>query len=101
MNPSDLQFSDFKLNKQVLEGISDLEYRNPTPIQRKVIPIAMAGHDILGIAPTGTGKTAAFLIPLIMKLRYPTANTPRALILLPTRELAIQVGNEALKFSKY
>ncbi|HEY4650953.1 MAG TPA: DEAD/DEAH box helicase, partial [Pontibacter sp.] len=63
-------FEDFKLNKQLLNAIADAGYEKPTPIQLQAIPLISAGHDILGIAQTGTGKTAAFLLPLIMKVKY-------------------------------
>lgn len=84
-------FEDFKLNRQLLNAIDESGYENPTPIQQKVIPLALSGHDVLGIAQTGTGKTAAYLLPLIMKVKYAQGDDPRALILTPTRELAIQV----------
>ncbi len=101
MNLTGGRFQNFKLNKQVLEAIHDSGYTDPTPVQEKVIPAAMAGHDVLGIAPTGTGKTAGYLIPVSMKLRYPEGKDPRVLLLLPTRELAIQVGREAEKICYY
>ena len=94
-------FQDFKFNKQILNAIQDAGYNIPTPVQQKVIPQVMAGHELLGIAPTGTGKTAAYLLPVIMKLGYPQDMHTRVLILVPTRELAIQIGNEAKKLSKY
>ena len=94
-------FNEFKLNRQTLDGIVSRGLVHPTPVQEKVIPLVLAGHDVLGIAPTGTGKTAAYLIPLIMKLRYPQEDPPRVLVLVPTRELAIQVGNEFGKLAKF
>jgi ATP-dependent RNA helicase RhlE len=94
-------FQDFKFNSQVLKAIQEAGYITPTPIQQKVIPQVLAGHDLLGIAPTGTGKTAAFLLPVIMKLGYAQDMHTRVLILSPTRELAIQTGNEAKKLSTY
>jgi ATP-dependent RNA helicase RhlE len=92
-------FQEFRFNKQVLTAIHEAGYITPTPVQKKVIPRAMAGQDLIGIAPTGTGKTAAYLLPVIMKLLYPQGIAPRTLILLPTRELAIQVGKEAARFA--
>ncbi|MEO0604605.1 MAG: DEAD/DEAH box helicase, partial [Myxococcota bacterium] len=75
--------------------MSDLGYTTPTPIQRQAIPHVLAGRDLLGSAQTGTGKTAAFALPLLDRLsaagRRPRAGHPRALVLTPTRELAIQV----------
>ncbi len=84
-------FEDFKLNKQLLDALGDLGYSEPTEIQEKAIPQALAGHDILGIAQTGTGKTAAYLLPVLMKIKYAQGKNPRALILAPTRELALQI----------
>jgi len=94
------QFSDFKLNKQLLTAISQAGFENPTPIQKKAIPLALAGHDILGIAQTGTGKTAAYLLPLLMKLKYAQGMNPRGLILAPTRELVIQIDEQISLFSE-
>lgn len=94
-------FEDFKLNRQLLNAIADQGYEVPTPIQKKVIPQMLAGHDLMGIAQTGTGKTAAYLIPLLMNLKYAQDQGPRALILAPTRELAIQIHENFSLLSKY
>lgn len=94
-------FSELKLNKQILNAIDEAGYDTPTPIQQKAIPLALAGHDLMGIAQTGTGKTAAFVLPLLMKLKYAQGNDPRALILAPTRELAIQIFENVKKYSTY
>lgn len=82
-------FNDFGLNQQLLKNIEALGFTNPTPIQDKTIPVIMSGRDLIGLANTGTGKTASFLIPLIDKL----ANNPgqKVLVVAPTRELAIQI----------
>jgi ATP-dependent RNA helicase RhlE len=96
-----LQFEDLKLNKQLLNALADLNYETPTEIQAKAIPQIMAGHDIFGIAQTGTGKTAAYLLPIIMKIKYAQGNNPRVLILAPTRELAIQVNEQVALLTKY
>ena len=96
-----MNFSDLNLNKQLLNAISDLGYVQPTPIQEKIIPQITAGHDVIGVAQTGTGKTAAFLLPILMKVKYAQGNNLRVLILEPTRELAIQVEKECEKFCKY
>lgn len=96
-----LQFEDLKLNKQLLNALADLNYETPTEIQQKAIPQIMAGHDIFGIAQTGTGKTAAYLLPIIMKIKYAQGNNPRVLILTPTRELAIQVNEQVALLTKY
>ncbi|GAB4342683.1 MAG: DEAD/DEAH box helicase [Flammeovirgaceae bacterium] len=94
-------FEKFKLNKQLLNAISDLNYQMPTPIQEKAIPLIMAGHDLLGIAQTGTGKTAAYLLPILMKIKYAQGEFPRCLILVPTRELSIQIGEQIKLLGKY
>ena len=85
-------FKDFKLNKQLWDAIEMAGYTIPTEIQQKAIPLALEGHDILGIAQTGTGKTAAYLLPLLMKIKFAKGDFPKAIILAPTRELAIQIG---------
>ncbi|MEQ6120759.1 DEAD/DEAH box helicase [Reichenbachiella sp. MALMAid0571] len=94
-------FQELKLNKQILNAINDAGYDDPTPIQKKAIPLVLAGHDVLGIAQTGTGKTAAFVLPLLMKLKYAQGNSLRALILAPTRELAIQIDQNIEKYTSY
>lgn len=94
-------FEDFKLNKQLLNAIEELGYTEPTPIQKKAIPLILAGHDILGIAQTGTGKTAAFVLPILMKVKYAQGMHPRALILAPTRELILQIEDNIQKLSQY
>lgn len=94
-------FRDFKLNKQLFNALDDLGITEPTPIQEKAIPLALAGHDLLGIAQTGTGKTAAFVLPLLMKIKYAQEPGPRAIIFTPTRELAIQVHKMAVDLAIY
>lgn len=87
-----ITFEDLKLNKQLLSAIDKLGYTKPSPIQEKVIPQLMSGQDVIGIAPTGTGKTAAFLLPILMKLKFPQGDNVRALILAPSKELALQIN---------
>lgn len=94
-------FADFKLNKQLLTAIEEAGYTEPTPIQQKAITPILAGQDVMGVAQTGTGKTAAFVLPMLMKLKYAQGNLPRALILLPTRELAMQIGENIKALGKY
>ncbi|SHM43597.1 ATP-dependent RNA helicase RhlE [Cyclobacterium lianum] len=94
-------FENFKLNSQLLNAIKDIGYTRPTPIQEKAIPLALAGHDILGIAQTGTGKTAAYLLPLLYKTKYARGQHPRALILAPTRELVMQIEADIRNLGKY
>ncbi|MFN6945035.1 MAG: DEAD/DEAH box helicase [Cytophagaceae bacterium] len=94
-------FDQFDLNKQLLNAIEDMGYEQPTEIQVKAIPQILAGHDILGVAQTGTGKTAAYLLPILMKIKYAQGLNPRVLILAPTRELAIQIHESVLSLTKY
>lgn len=94
-------FDDFKLNKQLLNAVEELGFKEPTPIQVKAIPLASAGHDVIGIAQTGTGKTAAYLLPLLMKIKYAQGEHPRALILAPTRELILQIEENIKGLSVY
>ncbi len=94
-------FEDFKLNKQILQAIADAGYETPTPIQEKAIPLVLAGHDVMGVAQTGTGKTAAFVLPILMKIKYAQGMHPRALILAPTRELAIQIEKAVETYCKH
>ena len=94
-------FEDLKLNKQLLNAVEELGYKSPTPVQQKTIPAILAGHDIIGIAQTGTGKTAAYLLPLLYKIKYAQGQIPRALILAPSKELAIQIFENLQQLSKY
>ena len=94
-------FEDFKLNKQLLTAVAEKGYVTPSPIQEKAIPLILSGHDILGIAQTGTGKTAAFVLPVLMKIKYAQGAYPRALILAPTRELALQIDGQVEALSAY
>ena len=94
-------FADFKLNKQLLNAVEDAGYTAPTPIQQKAIPPILAGQDVMGIAQTGTGKTAAFVLPILMKLKYAQGMDARALILSPTRELAMQIEENIRLFATY
>ncbi len=94
-------FQDFKLNKQLFNAIDDLGYEKPSAIQQKAIPLILNGHDVIGIAQTGTGKTAAFVLPLLMKLKYAQGDAPRALVIAPTRELVMQVYENLKELGKY
>ena len=89
-------FSDFPIEEQIKQNIEHKGYKIPTPIQDAVIPLLLEGKDVIATANTGTGKTAAFLIPLIHNIM--TKKTTRALIVTPTRELAEQINNELLDF---
>ncbi|MBD2699693.1 DEAD/DEAH box helicase [Spirosoma sp. BT702] len=94
-------FEQFELNRQLLNAVADLGYTEPTPIQQKTIPLSLGNHDVLGIAQTGTGKTAAYLLPLLMKIKYAQGMNPRALILAPTRELVLQINEAVGQIGKY
>ncbi len=91
-------FADFDINEQIKINLAQKGYTTPTPIQDQIIPYILEGRDAVGIASTGTGKTAAFLIPLIDKvLKHPTT---RVLVVTPTRELALQIRDELITFSQ-
>lgn len=96
-----LSFENFNLNKQLLNAVADLGYSEPTDIQMKAIPLILGGQEVIGIAQTGTGKTAAYLLPVLMKLRYAQGNEPRAVILGPTKELVLQIGEQARLLAKF
>ncbi len=89
-------FNDFGLIPALTEAVSDMGYSRPTPIQAEAVPIALAGRDLIGCASTGTGKTAAFLLPILQRLSTGSRNSCRALVLSPTRELAMQIDELAL-----
>lgn len=94
-----MKFEELKLNRQLLNAIESLGYTDTTEIQEKAIPQILAGHDIIGIAQTGTGKTAAYTLPLLMKVKYAQGTNVRALILAPTRELVMQIDENVKKLS--
>ena len=94
-------FEDFKLNRQLLNAVNEMGYSSPTSIQVKAIPSILAGHDVLGIAQTGTGKTAAYLLPLLFKIKYAQGMFPRALILAPGKELVLQIFENLERLSSY
>ena len=100
-----MQFSDLNLNEAILDAVADAGFTKPTPIQAEAIPAIQTGRDMIGCARTGTGKTAAFALPLIQKLveswTAPREIRCRALILSPTRELAIQLTENIRKFSAH
>lgn len=96
-----MQFNEFKLDPRLHRNLQAMGFERPTPIQSGTIPPALEGQDILGSAETGTGKTAAFLLPLLQKLiTSQRARGPRALVILPTRELALQVADQANQLSR-
>jgi ATP-dependent RNA helicase RhlE len=95
------KFEEFKLNRQILNAVEDAGFTVATPIQEKAIAPVLSGQDIFGIAETGTGKTAAYLLPMLMQLKFAQGENPRALILSPTRELAMQIADHVKMFAKY
>ena len=98
-----MKFSDFSLRDDIQRAVADAGYHTPTPIQEAAIPAILTGADLLGIAQTGTGKTAAFVLPMIERLAsgQAKARMPRSLILSPTRELATQTANYFETYGKY
>lgn len=94
-------FEDFKINKQLHYAIEDLGFKKPTPIQSKSFPVIMSGRDVVGIAQTGTGKTFAYMLPILQNLKFSKQKHPRVLVMVPTRELVLQVEEEIGKFAKY
>src|ERR1700681_2389550 len=86
-----MPFTALKLHPALLQGLKDLGFRRPTPIQSEAIPPALAGRDLLAAAMTGSGKTAAFLLPILQQLIERPRGATRALVLTPTRELAAQI----------
>lgn len=93
-------FAALGLEASLLASLETLGYEEPTPIQREAIPALLAGRDLLGQAATGTGKTAAFALPLLQRIVHGAKQRPAALILVPTRELAIQVGEAVQRYGK-
>lgn len=100
-----MTFKELSLSEPILKALALKNYQSPTPIQEKAIPVVLKGHDLLGIAQTGTGKTAAFAIPIIQKLAEKASNRSQrsigALILTPTRELAIQIDDCFKDYTTY
>ncbi|MDR0756012.1 MAG: DEAD/DEAH box helicase [Puniceicoccales bacterium] len=99
------RFSDLNLNTSILKALSEQSYKTPTPIQQQAIPHILTGNDFLGIAQTGTGKTAAFVLPLLHRLSEDRTSKnwhlPRSIILTPTRELAAQIHKKLKDYGKY
>ncbi|MDX1653281.1 MAG: DEAD/DEAH box helicase [Brumimicrobium sp.] len=94
-------FDDIKLSKALLNALREQNITEPTRIQRKAIPSILSGNDVVGIAQTGTGKTIAYLLPVLRDLKFSDQRPPRVLILVPTRELVVQVVSEIEKLSAY
>ena len=96
-----MNFSDLGLETELLRAVTEKGYDTPTPIQAKAIPAVLSGRDVLAGAQTGTGKTAAFVLPLLQRLAAAKGGLPRALVLSPTRELTAQIADNAKNYGKY
>src|SRR6266508_6705294 len=97
-----MPFAALGLAPELLRAVADEGYAHPTPIQQEAIPLALAGRDLIGSAQTGTGKTAAFMLPILQRLSHRGASPAvRALILVPTRELAEQVLQRAGAYGRH
>lgn len=94
-------FENFNISKHLLNGILDLGFQKPTPIQKEVFSIILSGKDVVGIAQTGTGKTLAYMLPILQDLKFSKQISPRVLVLVPTRELVLQVVENIESFAKY
>ena len=100
MTETKMTFKDLGLPEFILNAVADLGFETPSPIQQICIPHLLEGHDVLGMAQTGSGKTAAFSLPILAKID-PTEKHPQLLVMAPTRELAIQVADACEQFVKY
>jgi ATP-dependent RNA helicase DDX27 len=98
-----MTFQEFNLSRPILRGLASVGFTDPTPIQRKAVPVALLGKDIVGSAVTGSGKTAAFVVPILERLLFRPRKVPtsRVVILMPTRELAVQCYNVAVKLATF
>jgi len=94
------QFNNFQLRPEIIQALDDAGYTTPTPIQQQAVPVLLEGGDLIGVAETGTGKTLAFLLPIFQHLKQGVTD-PQALVVCPTRELAIQVAGEAVRFGEH
>ena len=95
-----LSFEQFSFDRRIVAGVKSIGYSTPTPIQKEAIPVVLQGRDILGLAQTGTGKTAAFVLPILQRLSQGPRGKVRALIVAPTRELAEQIHQEIVKLAR-
>ncbi|NDB34689.1 MAG: DEAD/DEAH box helicase, partial [Flavobacteriia bacterium] len=97
-----MKFKDYPIHPSILQAIEDLGYKRPTDIQYKVIPHILNGEDVMAVAPTGTGKTAAFAIPILHHVQaHPARKGVQVLVMVPTRELARQIEQVFLGLSKH
>ena len=95
-----MKFEELNIDERILRAIEDMGFEETSPIQTQAIPAVCEGIDVVGQAQTGTGKTAAYTIPMLMKIN-PQIKKPQAIVLCPTRELAVQVAEEIRKLAKY
>ena len=96
-----MNFEQFSLDPRIVAGIKGVGYTTPTPIQQQAIPVVLQGRDVLGTAQTGTGKTAAFMLPILQKLLKGPQRRVRALIVAPTRELAEQIHTMSVGLARH
>ncbi|WP_092578991.1 DEAD/DEAH box helicase [Hyunsoonleella jejuensis] len=96
-----MTFKDLNLNTPLYNALDDLGFTTPTPIQAEAFSVVASGRDTIGIAQTGTGKTFAYMLPILRNLKFSTQDNPRVLVLVPTRELVVQVVGDIEKLSKY
>ncbi len=94
-------FQDFNLSKMIANAVSDLGFTTPTPIQEAAYPVILSGRDVVGIAQTGTGKSLAYLLPILQELKFSEQVSPRVLIIAPTRELVIQLAENIKEICRY
>ncbi len=94
-------FRDFKISKQLINALDDLGFESPTPIQQEAFSIVKAGRNVIGIAQTGTGKTLAYALPILQEHKFSKQINPRVLVLVPTRELVLQVVEQFESYAKY
>src|SRR5687767_1001575 len=94
-------FKDLNLTKPLLKALEVMGFVTATPIQAKALPVLMSGRDAVGIAQTGTGKTIAYLLPILRNLEYSDQRHPRVLIVVPTRELVVQVVEVIKELTKF
>ena len=96
-----MTFRDLNLNTPLYNALDDLGFTTPTPIQAEAFSVVASGKDMVGIAQTGTGKTFAYMLPVLKNLPFSKQENPRVLVLVPTRELVVQVVDEIEKLTKY
>ena len=101
MEAANYSWESLKLNRQLLNAIAEAGFQNSTEIQQKVIPLVLGGQAVIGIAQTGTGKTAAYVLPILKKINFAQGKEPRALVLAPTKELVAQIAEHAKALAKH